>query len=413
MSTCVEGEAADGFVVVVPAFRPQAELREVVAGLSAVGVTKIVLVDDGSGPDYAALFAALSLHPGVHLLRHAVNLGKGAALKAGINYALCTFPDSAGIVTADADGQHSVLDILRVGKALWENRDAVVLGRREFGSSVPRRSRLGNLLTRFAVQTLVGKHVSDTQTGLRGIPASFASRLLHVASSGYEFELEMLITAKHEGQRILEVPIQTIYLDGNKSSHFNPLRDSMKIYFSLLRFSGVSLITAVIDNIVFLLAFRSGFGILSSQIVGRATAVLFNYSAARRAVFFSQRSHSETLPSYLLLVLTSGMASFALIRMLTTTFGWSVIPSKLLAETILFFVNFMVQRDWVFSRKKATTGSTDWDHYYRHVAAPARFTRKYTGKVLRRLIADFGGNRPTIVELGELIAALSTKSARR
>ena len=399
-STIATAESAVDFIVVIPAFRPQTELIELTGGLSASGVRAIVIIDDGSGLGYTDIFLAASSWPAVHVLRHAINLGKGAALKTGINYALCTFPNTTGIVTADADGQHSVADILRVGNALREHRDALILGRREFGSSVPLRSRVGNVLTHLAVQVLVGKQVSDTQTGLRGIPAAFAARLLHITSSGYEFELEMLITAKHDGQRIVEIPIETIYLAGNKSSHFNPLRDSVKIYFSLLRFSGVSFTSAVIDNVIFLLAFRFGLGVAGSQIFGRAVAVPFNYVAARKAVFFSRRSHSETLPRYLLHVLASGLASYELMRMFIASFGWAVVPSKVLAESLLFFVNFIIQRDWVFSRSKVKEGPTDWDQYYRSVAPTARLTRKYTGSVLRRLIADFGGNRPMIVELG-------------
>jgi len=344
-------DKAVGFVVVIPALNPQVELVALVGQLSAAGVNTIVIVDDGSSRETASTFEAVSRY-GVHVLRHAVNLGKGAALKTGINYALCNFPDAVGVVTGDADGQHSAADILKIGELLSERPDALILGRREFGPSAPSRSRVGNILTSLAVQLLIGKRISDTQTGLRGIPAGFARQLLSIASPGYEFELDMLITAKHEGRRIVEAPIETIYLAGNASSHFNPLRDSMRVYFALLRFTGVALVTAVIDNAVFLMAFQYGGNILGSQILGRAVAVIFNYTAARKAVFFSHRKHVETLPAYLLLVFASGLASYTLIRMFGITFGWRVFPSKLIAESLLFLVNFLIQRDWVFTRRR-------------------------------------------------------------
>src|ERR1017187_9886466 len=100
--------------VLIPAYRPSPGLVDLVRNLSARGVPAILLVDDGSGPEFRGIFDQTALFPGVQVLRHAINLGKGAALKTGINYALCVFPGLTGIVTADADGQHHPEDIERV-----------------------------------------------------------------------------------------------------------------------------------------------------------------------------------------------------------------------------------------------------------------------------------------------------------
>src|SRR4051794_14384086 len=102
-------------VVLIPAYKPSAGLIALVRELSS-GSMAIVLVDDGSGPEFCETFAQAAQFPGVQLLRHSVNLGKGAALKTGINRALCAFPDLTGVVTADADGQHHPEDIRRVAE---------------------------------------------------------------------------------------------------------------------------------------------------------------------------------------------------------------------------------------------------------------------------------------------------------
>ena len=99
--------------------------------------------------------------------------------------------------------------------------------------------------TRGIMHALLGQKLTDTQTGLRGIPASFLPKLLRQEATGYEFELEMLIAAHQLSIPIVEVPIRTIYEAGNKSSHFNPIVDSMKIYFVLLRFGSVSVLSGV------------------------------------------------------------------------------------------------------------------------------------------------------------------------
>jgi glycosyltransferase involved in cell wall biosynthesis len=307
-----------------------------------------VIVDDGSGPEYQDVFSRAAAFPNVHLLRHATNLGKGAALKTGINYALCAFPELVGIVTADADGQHHPDDIIRIADTLLARPDCLVLGSRRFDGDVPWRSRFGNSLTSMVVHALIGQKLTDTQTGLRGIPASLLPRILRIESTGYEYELEMLIAAHHLSAPVVEEPIRTIYEAGNKSSHFNPIVDSMKIYFVLLRFGSVSAMTALLDNLVFYLAFQHSGHILGSQILARVCAVGFNYTMVRKSVFYSKQLHKTVLPKYLLLVLVSGTVSYAGILLLSAKLGINPVPAKLIVETILFFANFAIQRMFIF-----------------------------------------------------------------
>jgi glycosyltransferase involved in cell wall biosynthesis len=341
--------------VLIPAYQPGAYFVPLVEALLALGAPHIVLVDDGGGPDYAAVFTqAAQLDPSrVRLLRHAINLGKGAALKTGLNYALVEFPNSPGVVTADADGQHAAADIAAVAARLAANPNALVMGVRSFEKDVPFRSRIGNAATRFLMRMVAGQKVTDTQTGLRGIPAQFIPHLLRLAPSGYEFELDMLLACKFQSCPIVEEPIRTIYLEGNQSSHFQPVRDSMRIYFLLFRFSLVSLMTAVVDNVVFALVFRRTGNVAQSQIAGRIFALIFNYSAARTAVFHSRQRHAVVLPKYLALVAANAVLSYILIEALSYNFGISVIPAKLAVETLLFIANFAIQRDFVFTRKAA------------------------------------------------------------
>jgi putative flippase GtrA len=307
-----------------------------------------VVVDDGSGPEFGDLFTRVAELPGVELLRHATNLGKGAALKTGLNYALCRYAGLTGVVTADADGQHHPDDIERVGESLLAHPDSLVLGCRSFHSEVPLRSRIGNLATSAIMHALMGRKMSDTQTGLRGLPAAFAPRILKIEANGYEFELEMLIAAHQLGVPLVEESIRTIYLPGNPSSHFNPIVDSMKIYFILLRFGSVSLLTALLDNLVFILALHRGGSVLLSQALGRTVGLAFNYTMVRSSVFYSHQRHKTVLPKYLLLALVSGTASYGGIRLLASTMGIAAIPAKLAVESLLFLVNFAVQRLFIF-----------------------------------------------------------------
>jgi glycosyltransferase involved in cell wall biosynthesis len=338
--------------VLIPAYRPPASLVNLVRELSTRGVPAIILVDDGSGPAFHSIFNQAAQYPGVHVLRHTLNLGKGAALKTGIRHALCEFPGLIGIVTADADGQHHPEDIERIAASLLENPEALIMGCRRFDGAVPLRSRVGNILTRKLMQAMIGSKLEDTQTGLRGIPIALASRLLSLEARGYEFELEMLIAAHQWGVTVVEVPIRTIYEPGNRSSHFNPITDSMKIYFVLLRFSSVSLMAALIDNLVFYLVWKRTGRILGAQVAARLVSVVFNYTMVRARVFVSKERHLVLLPKYLLLVVASGTASYLGIRIITARLAITAMPAKLFVETLLFFVNFAVQRTFIFRNRE-------------------------------------------------------------
>lgn len=197
-------------------------------------VSRFLIVDDGSGPEFTPVFDAVRRHPDVTLVTHAQNQGKGAALKTGFRHVLAEMPDIRGIVTADADGQHAPTDIMALAKVLREHPDHAVIGARVFDPTTPLRSKFGNELTRGVFRLFTGKAVKDTQTGLRGYPISLCRRLLDSSLTGYEFELEALIIAARE-YPVREVPIQTIYIEGNKSSHFNPIKDSARIYSVFFR----------------------------------------------------------------------------------------------------------------------------------------------------------------------------------
>jgi len=339
-------------VWLIPAYRPGPELPRLVDALGGGAFGAIIIVDDGSGPEYAGVFGSCR----ATVLAHHKNLGKGAALKTGMAHAVATHP-GCGVVTADADGQHDPEDILRVASRLERDRNCLVLGARQFDGDVPARSRMGNRVAGLLVHAFMGQRLEDTQTGLRGVPQRLLSDLIAVRSNGYEFELDMLTAAKHLSVRIVEEPIRTIYEPGNPKSHFHPFRDSMRIGFVLLRFSLLSLATAAVDNGVFLLGIHTGLAPATAQIAARAAAVLFNYPLARRAVFFSRQPHPATFSRFVILVAASGFLSYHLLVWLHHTLGWTLMVSKMVAESALFLVNFLVQRDFVFQKRPRKTES--------------------------------------------------------
>ena len=217
--------------ILIPAWQPGAALLELVAELSPRHL--VIVLDDGSSEGSRAMFEALP-EENVRLLRHAVNLGKGRALKTAFNCVLAEYPQIEAVVTADADGQHTVADILHVAQVLAE-RGQPVLGARAFDVATPLRNRFGNALTRRVFGWLVGTKLRDTQTGLRGFPVSLLPELMTLEGERYEYEMNVLAHLCHSGRVPYEVPIATVYLESNRSSHFHPVWDSLRIYFVLAR----------------------------------------------------------------------------------------------------------------------------------------------------------------------------------
>lgn len=341
--------------ILIPAFNPDENLIGVVEGLQKNGTTDIIVVDDGSNPDSKNILRRLSEYPGCHIYSHAVNLGKGRAIKSGLNYAVNKFPELKGVVTADADGQHLPGDIIRVRKELSANPDKLILGSRKFDCDIPFRSKLGNIITKKVFHLLTGIKISDTQTGLRGIPFAYIPECLRLDGEKYEYEINMLVSCSRNRISLKEIPIETVYLENNRSSHFNPVLDSIKIYFVLFRFLLSSLTTALIDFIVFIICTGLGLKVLPSIILSRLVAGNYNFIVNKKIVFRSDSGYASSFLKYWMLVILLGSISYFGISSLVNYLNFNVLLAKAIIESILFVVSFAVQRILVFNSSELTT----------------------------------------------------------
>jgi putative flippase GtrA len=337
--------------VLIPAYNPNETLIDIVHEIIAQGVHHIIIINDGSKLETEHIFSQLEAINECHVLHHAVNLGKGRALKTGLNYCYLRFKDAPGIITADADGQHLVEDIIKVGKKFMENPKSLVIGTRTFEKGIPLRSFIGNIVTRYIFRFSTGLKISDTQSGLRCIPRTVVPDFIGIEGERYEYEMNMLICTKKISLNIVETGINTVYVDNNKSSHFNPLIDSMKIYFLLIRFSFSSIFASLIDFIIFAITYSVSADILISFIVARVISGTINFIVNRRLVFQSAENITGAVIKYCLLFLAIGSMAYLSIRTLAE-FGINVLLAKILAETVLFLASFSIQRDYIFVKPK-------------------------------------------------------------
>lgn len=336
--------------ILIPAYLPNQELVTLLNS-PRLQPYSIVVINDGSPADSEHVFEALTHLPNVQILHHSINRGKGAAIKTGIDYIRRHHPHAAGIITADADGQHKDIDIIKLAEKSILEPEAFILGTRDFSEQVvPLRSRFGNQITRSLFKLLKGVKISDTQTGLRFIPLSFSAKLLKIPYDRYEFEMEMLLQAIRHKLNVIEVPIATVYIENNKSSHFSPLKDSFRIYYVFFRFGLVALSSALLDVSLFYLALQGGASIPVATFSSRLISGNYNFFLVRKLVFRSSGGITWKLISYWCLALVLATSSSYLVSKLAAAQIFNPVVAKLLVESVLFVFSFSVQKTFIFFR---------------------------------------------------------------
>lgn len=338
-------------IALIPAYEPADELLNLVVGLSDAHY-KVVVVDDGSGPNYRRIFSAARRFAEVLMCEE--NKGKGRALKTGLSFIRRHYPENAVVVTLDADGQHSLLDAARVIQKAGENPDGLVLGCRRFEGEVPGRSRVGNAVTRLVYRAATGLDVSDTQTGLRAFSTESIPLLLSIPGERYEYEMNVLLESAKRGVALIEVPISTIYYDKNAGSHFSTLTDSFRIYRDIFKFAASSLAGFAVDYGLFSLMtlLTAGLGtslsVLLSNVSARAVSACVNYEINKRFIFKSKNSGAKTAAQYFALAGLILAGNTALISFLTVTLGANPYAAKILTELTFFLLSWFVQRFVIF-----------------------------------------------------------------
>lgn len=332
--------------IIIPSYEPDQKLNQLIRDLKAQNYDKILLVNDGSSHLYQPYFKeAESL--GVTLLTHEVNKGKGAALKTAFAY-LLEINYQGKLVTVDSDGQHLPKDIARVAQVLDKTASSLVLGSRAFTGKVPLRSRFGNRMTALFFKLATGQPVQDTQTGLRGFSHQMLPWLLTLEGDRFEYEFHMLLEAKQAGYDLVEVPIATVYLEDNKSSHFRPVRDSIRIYSPFIRFIGSAMAASVVDMTAFFILMLLTKELLVSVLLSRLVSSLVQCSINAKWVFKRESQPLRSFIRYLSLVLVILALNYFFMQSLISL-GIGLLLAKLLTETSLFFLSYGVQNRYVYA----------------------------------------------------------------
>lgn len=351
----------DDIFLLIPALDPDERLLRLAAELKGCGFDNILIVNDGSDKSCREYFEKARSEYGCIIFEHYRNYGKGRALKNGFNHILSGYPGIKGIITVDSDGQHRTEDVVKCAEILNRNADknVIVLGCRDFSEkNIPPRSKFGNNLTKRVLRYLCGINVSDTQTGLRGFTRRSADLYLDTAGERYEYEMNMIIESESNNTDIIEYKIETIYIDNNASSHFNPLKDSLRIYRQFFKYMIASLSSFVIDISLFhvfagvLSVVFPVYYIFISTYGARFVSSVFNFLINHNKVFNSKAPLTSSAVRYICLAVVQAGVSAAVVSLISKGFGFNETIVKIFTDTVLFIFSYKIQQIFVFKNKK-------------------------------------------------------------
>ena len=362
--------------VLIPSLSPDEKLPAYVQKLHEAGFGLVLVVDDGSAAEYQPIFTEIAGWDGCHVVHHEVNRGKGQALRTGYAY-IRDHTDMQGILTADSDGQHTVPDTLHLADELGQ-REELLLGSRDFSRNnpnVPPKSRFGNRLTSFFFKLLYGHWLPDTQTGLRAFERKLLDFMMSVKGDRFEYEMNVLIQCAGQRVPMRAITIETVYENENKGTHFHPIRDSWRIYKLLFgnffKFMSASIICWLVDILLFALLKRWGAltslekgmdflrylshsaePVLLATAIARVCSASLNFKLNKSLVFDIKKAKGAVW-KYIVLCVAVMLVSGTVVSALHALTGINSTIIKMVVDFLLFFVNYRVQKAWVFPQQRA------------------------------------------------------------
>ena len=339
-------------IALIPSYEPDEVLLQVVNELLENNFN-VVVVNDGSNSSFNKIFDQLS--DKVHYLSYEINQGKGYALKHGFSYIKEHFDENSIIITLDSDGQHKVSDAMKIC-SVCDEVGGVVLGSRYFGKGTPRKSRFGNFMARTSFLISTRHKIYDTQTGLRAFDYSLLDQLIAIKGNRYEYEMNVLLYAVRHDIPVKEERIETIYIDNNSGTHYNSFKDTWRIFKEVIKFSISSVIGFLVDYTAFtlltLIPCEWAHWTLACNVIARVISASVNFTINYKLVFKSKEKLWIAIFKYALLAIFILGCNTALLWLLVEQAGMNKYLAKVLVEITMFITSWLVQRLFVFRKKK-------------------------------------------------------------
>jgi putative flippase GtrA len=333
--------------------RPGPDIDALIEGLEAGGLTAIYCVAYGNQPETgktgSRMAVVLPAQP-----------DKASAAACGLQAVYAQNNGCQSIVMVDTLHGYRAGEVLAFTRSAQALPGCLMVGERRSKADRSCMARLAGKISHRLVQFFLGVSVNDLRSGLLAIPYGAAPALAGLVpmaqpaaqsnGAGDEFELEMILASKRGGYPIRGQLVQSS--PGGPATAGLFMLNSMSLYFVMARYVSTSLLTAVVDNLVFVVCYPLIHNLLASIYLGRLVAILVNYFLLRKVVFYSSDKTTRTFPRYIALVLVSGLAAVLLIDFFNAKFHTGIVLGKIMAELLLYLINFAVLNKLVFVHRQ-------------------------------------------------------------
>ena len=342
------------YAFIISLYRESIKTIKLCSELNELGADNIVIINDGCKLSNSYINDLKSF--GCHIINLENNKGKGASIKSGINHAMDNLYNIKGFITVDADGQHKAEDVMKIGRAMDLRPDNLILGCRDFKKSkTPFKLRFGNKLSSFYFSVITGTKCKDTQTGLRGIPASLYELAMDTKGNRFDFEMNFLTRCADRKIPFYNVGIVADYSD-NDNSNFRLLKDTYLIYRTPLKFATASIGCTAVDLVLFtiftyILPSSLLWNVVFATLLARTVSGGINFLINRKMIFKNEAKAKKQALRFIILF----FIIMCLSTVLVSALSFIPIPVTLIKAVIdllLWTVNYTVQRKWVFKESK-------------------------------------------------------------
>ena len=351
-------------VIVIPVRQPDAHLADLVHQLRQKTAHPILVVDDGSSPDLASAWEAVKQSAVV--LRHDKPCGRGRAVKTALTYAASHFAREQGIVVADADGSVMVSDIEQIGAAFAEHPEALLIGFRSCTGKKPLHKKIGDTLFRYMFAFASGIKLGDARSGLRAYSMQQIPDILGQPGEDSDYDMAVLLDCIQRHVPVVEVPLEPAAAV-SPPAWPQSFWKSLRIYSVILKYTGVAVLSFLIDYTLFRLfyfilngfGFSSVFGISAVRIgnvAARIVSSTINFTLNRQLVFKDRGNLLISALKYYTLVVFILLINTCLLMFLNEICGIPAGIAKLLTEVVLFTASMLLQRLFVFRNKAKKSG---------------------------------------------------------
>ncbi len=363
-------------IVVITADKPDKRIFEAVEALKGEG-TRFVIIDEGGGFEYAPVFMRLlEEYPDcVTVLHSGAPIGRGHALKTAFRHILNDHAPGECVLTLDHDLEKPPAAAKAVLRE-WESfRESIVIGSFRYTGKIPFGRDFGMKLRRSVFAVTSGARIYDIESGLRAFSADLIPELLDIKGESFDHETAILLYAQKRRIELREVEFETPYHTPPVKRTF---RDSWLIYRMIFAFMLTSFSCSVIDYITVLTSNALLRKLPSAVIKGAATAAIplfgmmfdtklialvigrfigstCNFLLNRKVVFKSTGWFS--MVKYFTLVICLLAANYLLIRLITGENGIPLWLAQPIVQTVLYPLNFLLQRKWVFAAPRTHNGN--------------------------------------------------------